>query len=191
MGKLVVGYDRAFVGQFFRRSIDTVAPKGIFRDKDVIKLPENEREREYVVDQLVSTTLFPFDERFGSPWSTMPVKKLGKYLKLSGQEVADDDLLIEAKKVADKILIVEGVIRFGGIQNMTMEASKGIKKFQYVNLGCRLYSKSANCKKLNEKERQVLRGMSFHLPIWVNVLSRIKGMDALELMTQNNIGRFS
>lgn len=182
--RLVAGFDKYFAEQFFNRTIRSVVRDGHFDGTRVL-----DQEINYVVGQMACTTLFPFDERIGSPWFMQNVHEL--YDSCVKARFLTSEQLSQAEKVANQILITEGVISYGGLKNIGGGIQLKKKEILPIKISSFFYSKVGDKNNLKEEEKFTLKRMSLNCEVWVNILSHIRGLDVLEMMTNKPLGRFS
>ncbi len=169
--KAIVGYDRDFGVQFFRRTFAELTSQGIDLWKAI-----TEEEREYIAQRLGDTLVLHPYSKLGSPWISDDFKKLFKDGKYCVDRVTHD----RAELMANQILIYQGIVSLGGIWKFRDGRSTGTTRAFYEDVAAKLFRIAARWPYLNSDERRVLNEVGEHTSLWIDILAQVMGNDYLE-----------
>lgn len=169
--KYTAGYDRDFAAQFFRRTFNSLA---VVVDGRFLPM-----EIDYVAQKMSETVVFSQQPRLGSPWYYGDIRQLAE----TTRNTADRRLLQLAEVAANQLLIFEGVVTRGGLQDLRGQRPKE-KTLNRQKLAAVLYRHASNWRWHRESERFVLRRMSANVQAWVELLRLVPGNDYLELLAE-------
>lgn len=169
--KYTAGYDRDLAVQFFLRTFRALAQ---FADGRILPM-----EIDYVAQRMAETVVFSRQPRLGSPWYRGNVRDLAEATRYT----EDRRLLMLAEAAANQLLVIEGVVTRGGLQDLSRRR-RGDKPLDRQKLASVLYRHASNWHWHKEPERFVLRRMSANVRPWVDILRLVPGNDYLELLGQ-------
>jgi hypothetical protein len=170
--KLIVGYDRDFTAQFFRRSLnELIQPEANKKRTSIV--PE---EIDYMSERLAETSMFSYVEKLGTPWVFDDLKELSQ---LHPSE-ATRAQLEKSECAANQLLIVEGlVLRSGALRPTTQEEWESANS--RMGMARKLYRNASVNKCHGAVTRVALCSMADHLGPWVQYLSLLPGNDYMQL----------
>lgn len=171
--KLIVGYDKDFSAQFFRRTLRTLVETN-GKLKTAVAIDD---EINYLSARFSETLVYGYDTRFGSPWAFGHVSKLAKASPYSASRVD----LAKAELAANNILIFLGLVARGGVgKEPTEEREKWMQRWLSIAEG--LYRLSSMSRFQGYEGKVVLGHLARHTSDWVELLRVLPGTDLLELL---------
>ncbi len=170
MRRLIVGYDRPFTEQFFRRHFRTFADRLEFS----FITPE---EVEYLAGWFAMFACVPLGNNIAHP---RPIKELFALAYDSGR-TNDRSTLQSAEAAANQIMFIEGFYALGGLWH-NMRSGPSAYENPRLELMQTLYRNSTGGRLRTEKENYLLRQLSRTAPIWLSLLRLVPGNDYLEML---------
>ncbi len=162
---MIVAYDRVLTTLCFQRNLEQLvqperqSPKGI-----------SAKEVEYVASRMAMTFLYGLSESWVFQAETLNL------IDLSPRK-ATQDQLEQCERVANNVLLFEGVVNRSGAPGAAMKYSHAKQVRTRIQIARVLYRKASFGRYLLPDDRALLKAMSNHSLEWVKYLSILPNND--------------